>query len=120
MGSGLGSGAGSGTEPLTDAAVLTRPPPMAEVTWTALFRILFSTCDRLAPGKAARTSPAVPATIGAAADVPQNEPHFEPRCEVQVQPGAASFTHDPRVEKLYRPSVLVVAATLRTPGYAAG
>ena len=37
-----------------------------------------------------------------------------------LQPGAAILTQSPWFDQLYSPSLSVVAATLRTSGYAAG
>lgn len=86
----------------------------------AVFRIACSTSSLVAPGLAAYANPAMPATSGADADVPQNDPQPPLRFVVQTQPGAASRTHEPRVDQLYSVSLLVVAATLITPEYAAG
>ena len=63
------------------------------VATVAAFRI-DSTSDRCMRGRADRTRAAMPATIGAAALVPQKPPNCECHLELQVQPGADTSTHE--------------------------
>ena len=53
---------------------------------------------RVANGACARRRPMIPATTGAAPEVPHPAPKPPPSCEVGMQAGAASFTQSPRLE----------------------
>jgi hypothetical protein len=58
-----------------------------------------------------RRSATMPATSGAAPDVPQPAPNPPPSWVVGVQPGAASFTQSPRLEYPARAPLSSVAPT---------
>src|SRR5215216_2464608 len=67
-------------------------------------------------GKAARTSAASPATIGAAIDVPLHVPYRPPGTVLRIAcPGAATWTHEPLLEKEASLSSEVDAATAMSP-----
>src|SRR5919106_1176874 len=67
-------------------------------------------------GKVARTSAASPATIGAAIDVPLHVAYRLSGTVLRIfSPGAATWTHEPLLEKDARASTLVDAATAIRP-----
>lgn len=80
-----------------------------------------SICQRLRSGRRLFMSAAMPATMGDAKDVPHHQVQRTGRVEpVIAQPGADTLVHDPRFDQLYRRLELFDAATLMTPGRAAG
>src|SRR3954471_15259261 len=67
-------------------------------------------------GKAARTSAASPATIGAAIEVPLQVPYLPPGTVLRMaSPGAATWIHEPRLENVASVSLAVDAATAISP-----
>ena len=95
--------------------LITRRP----IRW-AVWVIARSTRTAARCGKRLMMSAAVPATNGVASDVPHHRVQAGPGLPLYVQPGAAISTHLPKLDQLYRPSLPLLAATERTPGYAAG
>ena len=90
-------------------------------TLTVEVSSILSTCDRESPGRRLMTKAAVPATTGVANDVPHHQvQRIGPVDPVYAQPGAATLTHVPRLDQLYRRSVLLVAADADDAGKRGG
>jgi hypothetical protein len=76
-------------------------PSVTPRTLTVEVSSIFSTCERLNPGRRLLINAAVPATMGVANEVPHHQVHrMGPVDPVYAQPGAESLTHVPRFDQL--------------------